>query len=112
MNRVELLRDLYLWAYERSTKEYLAVKQELIKPDQQRLQYRERVKNIIKKVILSPELLPQDVIETSLEDETNAIDKTNISALVLEELRRIHEGVLARYNLRPSQLERWKNAQA
>lgn len=112
MNRVELLRDLYLWAYERSTKEYLAVKQELIKPDQQRLQYRERVKNIIKKVILSPESLPQDVIETSLEDETNAIDKTNISALVLEELRRIHEGVLARYNLRPSQLERWRNAQA
>ena len=112
MNRVELLRDLYLWAYERSTKEYLAVKQELIKPDQQRLQYRDRVKNIIKKVILSPESLPQDVIETSLEDETNATDKTNISALVLEELRRIHEGVLARYNLRPSQLERWRNAQA
>ena len=26
MNRVELLRDLYVWAYERSTQEYLAIK--------------------------------------------------------------------------------------
>ena len=58
MNRVELLRDLYIWAYERSTKEYLAVKQELVKPDQQRLLYRERVRNLVKEVILSPELLP------------------------------------------------------
>ncbi|WP_236798260.1 hypothetical protein [Aliivibrio fischeri] len=55
MNRIELLRDLYLWAYERPTKEYLAVKQELVKPDQQRLQYRAKIKEIVKQVILTPE---------------------------------------------------------
>ena len=111
MNRVELLRDLYIWAYERSTKEYLAVKQELVKPDQQRLLYRERVKRLVKEVVLSPELSPLDVIETSLEYEPDEQDKTNIATLVLEELRRIHEGVLARYGLRPSQLAAWKKSQ-
>ncbi len=28
--------------------------------------------------------------------------------LIVDELRRLHEGVLARYGLRPSQFESWK----
>ena len=35
----------------------------------------------------------------------NAVD--NVLALINEELRRIHEGVLARYGLRPSELAAW-----
>lgn len=107
MNRIELLRDLYLWSYERSTKEYLAVKQELVKPDQQRLQYRAKIKEIVKQVILTPESQPLDIIESFVSNEQE-MDKKNIIALALEELRRIHEGVLARYGLRPSQLEKWR----
>ncbi len=107
MNRIELLRDLYLWAYERSTKEYLAVKQELVKPDQLRLQYRVKIKEIVKQVILTPESQPLDIIESLISNEEET-DKQNIIALALEELRRIHEGVLARYGLRPSQLEKWR----
>lgn len=106
MNRIELLRDLYLWAYERSTKEYLAVKQELVKPDQQRLQYRAKIKEIVKQVILTPESQPLDIIELLISNEQET-DRQNISALALEEIRRIHEGVLVRYGLRPSQLEKW-----
>lgn len=37
LTRVELLRDLYVWAYERSTQEYLAIKQNLAEPDPMRL---------------------------------------------------------------------------
>ncbi len=33
LTRVELLRDLYVWAYERSTQEYLAIRQDLAEPD-------------------------------------------------------------------------------
>ena len=32
----------------------------------------------------------------------------NVQALVVEELRRIHEGVLARYGLRPSDYTLWR----
>lgn len=32
----------------------------------------------------------------------------HVQALILEELRRLHEGVLARYGLRPSQLAVWQ----
>jgi hypothetical protein len=37
-----------------------------------------------------------------------AVDRDNLEALVIEELRRLHEGVLARYGLRPSEYARWK----
>jgi hypothetical protein len=35
-------------------------------------------------------------------------EREQVQALVVEELRRLHEGVLARYGLRPSELELWK----
>ena len=37
MQRVELLRDLFIWAYERSTREYLQVRKTLADPDPLRL---------------------------------------------------------------------------
>lgn len=39
-------------------------------------------------------------------------DRANVQALIVEELRRLHEGVLARYGLRPAQLNAWKARQA
>ena len=38
-------------------------------------------------------------------------DRDEVQALVVQELRRLHEGVLARYGLRPSELAAWKVAQ-
>ncbi len=38
-------------------------------------------------------------------------ERQSLRALILDELRRLHEGVLARYGLRPSQLKAWKEAQ-
>lgn len=41
MTRVELLRDPYVFAYERSTQEYPALKQDVAQPDPLRLRYRD-----------------------------------------------------------------------
>ncbi|WED22746.1 Fic family protein [Vibrio sp. JC009] len=111
MNRVELLRDIYLWAYGESVREYVEVKRELVAPDMQKLHYRKRVKAIVREVILSPELSPLDIIQDSVSNESSERDKEIITALVTEELRIIHEGILVRYRLRPSELEVWKRAQ-
>jgi Fic family protein len=109
MNRVELLRDLYLWAYERSTKEYIAVKQALVKPDLQRLEYRQITKQIVKDVVLQYKESALEIINSAIEGR-NVGEQNIISTLVLEELRRLHEGVLVRYGLRPSQFKLWKQA--
>ncbi|WP_347557099.1 hypothetical protein [Robbsia sp. KACC 23696] len=37
-------------------------------------------------------------------------EQADAEALIVEELRRLHEGVLARYGLRPSDYVAWKKA--
>ncbi len=58
MTRTELLRDLYLWAYERSTREYLAIRQEMVEPDPLRLAYRSLIKGTVREVVQSPDQDP------------------------------------------------------
>ena len=111
MTRIELLRDLYVWAYERSTKEYIALKQQLAEPDPMRLEYRHLIKQIIYQVITHPENDPEDEIRKGLNTELVSTELENLTSLIIEELRRLHEGVLARYGLRPSQFKIWKNKQ-
>lgn len=40
VNRVGLLRDVFVWAYERSAQRYVAVRQSLGEPDRFRLKFR------------------------------------------------------------------------
>jgi len=110
LTRVELLRDLYVWAYERSTQEYLAIRQELAEPDPNRLAYRELIKRTIREVVQNPQADTLDAIAQAMEQVPQP-NRENVRALVVQELRRLHEGVLARYGLRPSELTAWKAAQ-
>jgi len=111
LTRVELLRDLYVWAYERSTQEYLAIKQDLAEPDPTRLAYRDVIKQTIRDVVRQPEADSLTAIQQAMM-QVPQTDRNDVQALVVEELRRLHEGVLARYGLRPSELALWKAAQS
>jgi len=108
MARVELLRDLYVWAYERSTQEYLAIKQDLAEPDPLRLTWRDFIKQTIHLVVMSPEQDPYTVILQAVKSQIPESEQKDLQALVIEELRRLHEGVLARYGVRPSEFFAWK----
>ena len=108
MTRVELLRDLYVWAYERSTQEYLAIKQDLAEPDPLRLAWRDLIKRIIREVITQPALDPLAGIQQSVAAHVPELEQPAVQALIVAELRRLHEGVLARYGLRPSEYAAWK----
>lgn len=107
MTRVELLRDLYLWAYERSTQEYLAIKHDLAEPDPLRLAWRDFIKQAIREIVSQPELEPLAQIQAVVAAHIPLTDQANLQALLIEELRRLHEGVLARYGLRPSTYAMW-----
>jgi fido (protein-threonine AMPylation protein) len=108
MTRVELLRDLYVWAYERSTQEYLAIKQDLAEPDPLRLAWRDVIKQTIREVVTHPELEPFSCIQRAVAERVHDGEQAGVQALIVEELRRLHEGVLARYGLRPSEYAAWK----
>lgn len=108
MTRVELLRDLFVWAYERSTQEYLAIKQELAEPDPVRLAWREFIKQTIHDVVTHPDRGPLTTIRQAVIGGVPEGERDSVQALIVEELRRIHEGVLARYGVRPSEFIAWK----
>ena len=108
MARVELLRDLYVWAYERSTQEYLAIKQDLAEPDPLRLAWRDFIKQTIHLVVISPQQDPFILIQRAVKTEVPSTEQNDLQALIIEELKRLHEGVLARYGLRPSEFLAWQ----
>lgn len=108
MTRVELLRDLYVWAYERSTQEYMVIRQTLAEPDPLRLAWRELIKNTIQEVVLQPERDPLTIIQQCVAAQVRQGEREGLEAVIVEELQRLHEGVLARYRLRPSELEAWR----
>lgn len=111
LTRVELLRDLYVWAYERSTQEYLAIKQNLAEPDPLRLAWRDLIRQTIREVVRQAAVDPLSLIHNAVEHDVPQSDRQNVQALIVDELRRLHEGVLARYGLRPSEFALWKTAQ-
>lgn len=112
MGRVELLRDLFIWAYERSTQEYQAIRQTLAEPDPLRLTYRTLIKDTVRAVVQQPQAGAIAVVEAAVAAAVRPEQAEAMRALVLDELRRLHEGVLARYGLRPSQFNAWGEAWA
>lgn len=108
MTRIELLRDLFVWAYERSTQEYLVIKQELAEPDPVRLAWRDFIKHCIRTVVTTPATEPLNMIQQQVQSQVPLTEQAAVQAIIIEELRRLHEGVLARYGLRPSEYVAWR----
>ncbi len=108
LTRVELLRDVFVWAYERSTQEYLAIKQDLAEPDPIRLAYRDVIKQTIHAVVRHAQDEALTVISHAVAARVPAPDRPAVQSVIVDELRRLHEGVLARYGLRPSEFAAWK----
>lgn len=111
MTRVELLRDLYVFAYERSTQEYLALKQDVAEPDPLRLRYRDTLLQCVREAVRQPAADTVAMVAPCVAAAVPPADRDAVQALVMEELRRLHEGVLARYGLRPAEFAAWKAAQ-
>jgi hypothetical protein len=57
-----------------------------------------------------PEIDPLNLIEQAVAAQVPLTEQADLQALLIEELRRLHEGVLARYGLRPAEYLIWKSA--
>ncbi len=108
MTRVELLRDLYTWAYQRSTHEYSSIQQNLTEPDPHRLKWRNFIKQCVREAVQQPLLDPLKHVQTQVALHIPQDEQAPVFALLVNELGRLHEGVLARYGLKPSEFALWK----
>jgi len=110
MNRFELLRDLFVWAYERSTLQYQKVKGSLTQPDPIRLKYRVQIHELIGKVVRELEIPSRPVVRSYAGKKIQDEERELFVDMVMDDLRRLHEGVIARYRIRPSEYNAWKKA--
>ncbi|MCY4130042.1 MAG: Fic family protein [Gammaproteobacteria bacterium] len=110
LNRVELLRDVFVWAYERSSARYSAVRQSLGEPDPFRLRYRELISKVVTEVVLRGRDREATVAlaRRFASDEVAAQEQARFVEIVETEIMSLHEGNIARYRLRPSEYRAWK----
>lgn len=111
LNRIELLKDVFMWAYERSALRYAVLRQTLGEPDPFRLKYREQIRDLIAEVV-SNALPPDEAIKLIHLRAINIPpeDMMKFVETVDTELLSLHDGNFARYYIRPSQFKNWKEA--
>jgi Fic/DOC family len=109
LTRIELLRDVFVWAYERSARRYLAVRQSIGEPDPFRLRYREAMISVVGLIVRSNQQPTPEQIRIAAAGQGVASEHTDhFVRLVQQELSSMHDGNFARYRLRPSEFLRWR----
>ena len=110
LNRVELLRDVFAWAYERSCQRFLAVTQNVAAPDPVRLRNREALSEVIGEVVRAGEHSTQEAVWKRASKLVREGDQDRFVEIALQELANLHEGNVARFRLRLSEYKAWKKA--
>jgi hypothetical protein len=108
LNRVELLRDVYVWAYERSARQYKTVRDSLPEPDPFRLRYRTALIEVVGDIVRRRIPPTEAEIAHLARPMVDAADLPAFTQLVLREVAGLHEGNIARFRLRPSEYRLWR----
>ncbi|MEO7413134.1 MAG: Fic family protein [Opitutaceae bacterium] len=110
LKRVDYLRDVFEWAYERSCARYSAVRQSLGEPDAFRLRHRERLKEIVAAVVRDrrDKKAATAFVRREAQKLPDARERQRFAEMVETELTSLHEGNFARFRLRPAEFAAWK----
>ncbi len=112
LRRVELLRDVFLWSYQRSAQRYAVQRQSMGQPDPFRLRHRQSLQDLVSAVIqerLSRQPASHRVRAWALEMIGEA-DREAFIAMAETELIGVRESNFARYRVRPSEYYAWRQA--
>ena len=110
LNRIELLRDVFVWAYERSCLRYSITRKELGEPDPFRMRYRnaitENVSSVVKGCMDKKAAIAfiREYAQLSIPPE----DQSHFVESVEREIMSLHEGNIARHRIRDVEYEAWK----
>lgn len=110
LNQIELLRDVFVWSYERSCQRYLAISQSLVDPDPLKIQYRDALVEAVQAIVRGKQLPTEKLIQQMATDLALEKDQAAFSKLLSESIRHLHEGSVARFRLRRSEFVEWKAA--
>lgn len=107
LNRVELLRDVFVWAYGRSCQQYVAVQQQLVPPDTFRLRYRNELTEVVRAIVRGGLPADENAIRSALPTTVAHEDQLRFVALAIAEFKTLHAGNAIRFGLRPLEFDAW-----
>jgi len=110
MTRVDLLRDVFVWAYERSCQRYVVVRDSVAEPDRFRMRYREALTDVMRQIVLEKKRPTDEEIRVLAARNVESRDLSSFVKLAMQEFQRLNEFNIARYRLHLSEYWAWYNA--
>jgi hypothetical protein len=111
LNKLDLLRDVFIWAYERSAARYAAVRQSLGEPDPFRFKHKAALRQIVGEVVrgrMDSKAAAAYVAAWVEKNDIPEAEREKLRDMAEAELVSLHEGNFARYQIRPSEFEAWQ----
>lgn len=110
LNAVDLLKDVFIWSYERSAARYVATRQSLGEPDPFRLRHRGALREIVRTVIRGrmDKKSASAHVAAWIQNNIDLPDRDRFREVAESELLGLHEGNFARYEIRPSEFGAWQ----
>ena len=108
LHRVDLLRDVFVWAYERSCQQYVAVKQNLVPPDIFRLRHRQALAEVIAAIVRQGDAPTEQAVTSRMPASVAAADHAHFVQLALAEFGALHAGNAVRFGIRPLEFGEWE----
>ena len=111
LNRIEYLREVFVWAYKRSAMRYSAIRETLGEPDPFRLQHRTAIQQCVRTIVQAND--PLAATQQQIDQAAQVFqgdDRERFCEIIQIELNSLHEGNIARYRLRPKEFVAWQQA--
>jgi Fic family protein len=110
LNKVDLLKDVFIWAYERSAERYAAVRQSLGDPDPFRQRHRETLRQLVGDVVRRKmdRKAAAAYFAEWIEANVTADEREMFREMAESDLLGLHEGNFARLQIRPSEFAAWQ----
>jgi hypothetical protein len=109
-NEVDLLKDVFIWAYGRSAEQYAAVRQSLGEPDPFRFKHSTTLRQIVSEVVrdsMDRRAATAHIAQWA-EKNITAGERERFREMAEAELLNLHGGNFARYLIRPSEFAAWE----
>jgi hypothetical protein len=107
LNKIELLQDVFVWAFERSCQRYLAITKTLAQPDPLKIRYRQEIIQAVQEVVNGRVSLSRQVITDLSKRLVPEQDRIAFAKILDQAFLKLHEGSVARYRLRRSDFLDW-----
>ena len=112
LGEIAPLRELFVFACERSAERYRAVRQSLGEPDPFRFRHRAALGEIVADIMGEPlgRRAAWKRLRSFAEARIGHAERAAFIEMVESELLGLHEGNYARYRVRPSEFAAWREA--